>query len=42
MTPNEFVARRRATLDIGYSRRTEIPDFTRIMTGPDVLLRSER
>ena len=42
MTPNEFVARQRATLDIGYSHRTEIPDFTRLMTGPDVPLRNER
>ena len=42
MTPNEFVARRRATLDIGYSRCTEIPDFIRIMTGSDGPLPNER
>ena len=42
MAPHEFVARQRATVDIGYSRRTEIPDFTRIMTCPYVPLLSDR
>jgi hypothetical protein len=35
MTPSEFAARQRATLNIGYSQRTGIPEFTRIRTGPD-------
>jgi hypothetical protein len=32
----------RATVDIAHSRRTEIPDFARIMAGPDVPLGNER
>ena len=42
MTPNEFVARQRATAEIGYSRRTEIPNCARIMARPDVPLRNDR
>jgi len=42
MTPDEFVARRRATPDIGYPLHTWSPDCARIMTGPDVPLRNER
>ena len=42
MTPNEFVARQRATGEFGYSRRTEIPDCARIMSRLDVPLRNDR
>jgi hypothetical protein len=41
MTPNEGVARQRATVDIGRSHRTEFFDCARIMTGPDVPLHNE-